>query len=181
MASSPALVSLCRRLYAALGQLRLHTPAPTGATAPVSTPVSLILAELHRVRYAPATATIRSRSGHTLTGLRMLTVHPRHTTLATPNGDRLVRIEHTTAIDSIGPDGQRRTDCDIDPFGIIPTAIGWRLLPAHRDDHGDWVIAGDAWAASSTEAGLPDAVTKQAVGAPRVVPVHDRDPHTGSR
>ncbi|MFD8101115.1 hypothetical protein ACFV24_16375 [Nocardia fluminea] len=92
----------------------------------------------------------------------------------------LVRIEHATAIDTITPDGTRETRWGPDPFGIAKTGISWRLVPAHHDGDDRWVIAPGWWAAGGEEAVLSNSVTVR-VGAPTVVPVYDRDPHTGKR
>ena len=93
----------------------------------------------------------------------------------------LVRIEHATALDTITDDGTHETQWGPDPFGIAKTGISWRLVPAHRDGDGRWVIAPGWWAANGEEAVLSNSVTERALGAPTVVPVYDHDPHTGKR
>ncbi|MEU7764987.1 hypothetical protein AB0B25_07670 [Nocardia sp. NPDC049190] len=93
----------------------------------------------------------------------------------------LVRVEHATQVVTVHTDGSRQINWETDPFGELPTGIGWRLTPAAADTAGRWVITDGRWAAGGCEAVLARSVTAQVPGAPAVVAVHEQDPHTRRR
>ncbi|MFF0533582.1 hypothetical protein ACFYT3_35100 [Nocardia amikacinitolerans] len=94
----------------------------------------------------------------------------------------LVRVEHATAVITVGHDGTSTTRWEHAPFPGLPTGISWHLHPAELDAAtGRWMIGAGRWAAGGRQAVLPRSVTAQVPGAPRVVALHDHDPHTGRR
>ncbi|WP_435591875.1 hypothetical protein [Nocardia sp. bgisy118] len=94
----------------------------------------------------------------------------------------LVRIEHATAIITVGHDGTSTTCWEHALFPGLPTGVSWHLYPTELDAAtGRWVLGAGRWAAGGRQAVLPRSVTAQVPGAPRVVALHDHDARTGRR